>query len=64
MKKTDLLTEPYGLSAATLAKLSKGQTVDGSIIARLCKGLGCQPGEIMAYVEDDGAERPGAGEEI
>jgi DNA-binding Xre family transcriptional regulator len=52
MKKTDLLKEPYSLSAATLAKLSKGQTVDGGIIERLCKHLGCQPGEVMEYIPD------------
>jgi DNA-binding Xre family transcriptional regulator len=52
MKKTDLLKEPYSLSAATLAKLSKGQTVDGGIIERLCKHLGCQPGDIMEYVNE------------
>ncbi|MDR2662042.1 MAG: helix-turn-helix domain-containing protein [Treponema sp.] len=56
MKKTDLLKEPYSLSAATLAKLSKGQTVDGGIIERLCKHLSCQPGDIMDYVNDTGEE--------
>jgi DNA-binding Xre family transcriptional regulator len=52
MKKTDLLVPPYHLSPSTLAKLSKGQTVDGGIIERLCRELKCQPGDIMEYRPD------------
>jgi DNA-binding Xre family transcriptional regulator len=55
MKKTDLLKQ-VPISPSTLAKLSKGQTVDGSIIARLCEHLNCQPGDIMEYVPDTPAK--------
>jgi DNA-binding Xre family transcriptional regulator len=52
LKKTDLC-EKVGLSLGTIAKFSKGQTVDGKIIVRLCQYLNCQPGDIMEYVPDD-----------
>jgi DNA-binding Xre family transcriptional regulator len=51
MKKTDLC-EKVGLSLGTIAKFSKGETVDGKIIARLCDFFDCQPGDIMEYVKD------------
>jgi DNA-binding Xre family transcriptional regulator len=56
MKKTDLLNEPFHLSPSTLAKLSKGKTVNGEIIERLCKGLNCQPGSLMEYSHNDTGE--------
>ena len=51
LKKTDLL-ERIPLSPSTLAKFSKGETVDGKIIVRLCEHFCCQPGDIMEYVKD------------
>jgi DNA-binding Xre family transcriptional regulator len=51
MKKTDLC-EKVGLSLGTVAKFSKGETVDGKIIARLCEYFDCQPGDIMEYVKE------------
>jgi DNA-binding Xre family transcriptional regulator len=51
MKKTDLC-EQVGLSLGTVAKFSKGETVDGKIISRLCDYFDCQPGDIMEYVKD------------
>jgi DNA-binding Xre family transcriptional regulator len=53
MKKTDLC-EKVGLSLGTVAKFSKGETVDGKIIARLCEYLDCQPGDIMEYIKESG----------
>ena len=51
MKKTDLC-EKVSLSLGTVAKFSKGETVDGKIIVRLCEYFDCQPGDIMEYVKD------------
>jgi DNA-binding Xre family transcriptional regulator len=51
MKKTDLC-EKVGLSLGTVAKFSKGETVDGKIISRLCDFFDCQPGDIMEYLKD------------
>jgi DNA-binding Xre family transcriptional regulator len=51
MKGTDLTKEGV-ISAPTLAKLNKGESVDGKIIAKLCDHLNCQPGDIMEYVKE------------
>jgi DNA-binding Xre family transcriptional regulator len=58
MKKTDLC-EKVGLSLGTVAKFSKGETVDGKIIARLCEFFDCQPGDIMGYVKDQQKPKKG-----
>lgn len=49
MKKTDLMSLA-GISAPTLAKLTKGDTVTTEIIKRICEALQVQPGDIMEYV--------------
>lgn len=46
MKKTDLLNV---ISAPTLAKLSKGESVTTDVLCKVCDFLWCQPGEIMEY---------------
>ena len=46
LKKTDLL-KLAGISAPTLAKLSKGETVITEVIERICNALNVQPGDIM-----------------
>lgn len=46
MKKTDLLSI---ISAPTLAKLSKGETVKTDVLCKICELLDCQPGDIMEY---------------
>lgn len=46
MKKTDLLSV---ISAPTLAKLSKGETVTTDVLCKICDFLDCQPGDIMEY---------------
>jgi DNA-binding Xre family transcriptional regulator len=51
-KKMDLVNDKV-ITAPTLSKLSKGQTVDGKVIERICAYLHCQPGEIMEYKPED-----------
>ena len=46
MKKTDLLSV---ISAPTLAKLSKGETVKTDVLCKIFDFLDCQPGDIMEY---------------
>lgn len=59
MKKTDLLTLA-GISAPTLAKLSKGATVTTEVVEKICATLGAQPGDIMEYIPDEkGGETDG-----
>ena len=50
MKKTSLLKV---VSPPTLAKLSKGRTVQTDVLDRICKYLHCQPGDIMEYIDED-----------
>lgn len=50
MKKTDLLEV---ISAPTLAKLSKGESVTTEMIEKICTFLECQPGDIMEIVENE-----------
>ena len=45
-KKTDLL----GVNSHTLAKMSKGETVNTDTINKICYVLDCQPADIMEYV--------------
>lgn len=51
MKKTDLL-ELAGISAPTLAKLSKGDTVTTEVIKKICGALNCQPADIMENIQE------------
>ena len=46
MKKKDL-EEKAGLSSATIAKLTKGETVTTDVLERICRVLGCDVGDIM-----------------
>ena len=46
MKKKDL-EEQAGLSSATIAKLTKGETVTTDVLERICRALGCDVGDIM-----------------
>lgn len=46
MKKTEFAKE-VGISANTLAKLSKNETVSMDIIVRICRTLECSVDDIM-----------------
>ena len=46
MKKKDL-EEQAGLSSATIAKLTRGETVTTDVLERICRVLGCDVGDIM-----------------
>ena len=48
MKKTDLLEV---ISAPTLAKLSKGESVTTDVLCKICAFLDCPPGDIMEYIK-------------
>ncbi len=52
MKKTDLISKA-DISAPTLAKLSKGDSINTNIIDKICAALGVQPSDIMEYVSID-----------
>lgn len=50
MKKTDLKEV---ISANTLAKLGKNETVSSLVIEKICAFLNCQPGDIMEYLSEE-----------
>lgn len=41
------------ISETTLQKLREGKIVTTEAIANLCKALGCQPGDIMEYIQEE-----------
>jgi len=55
MKKTDLLAEA-DISTTTLAKLSKDQIVSLEVIARICKALNCDIGDVVEMLPDTDGE--------
>nr|DAQ24520.1 MAG TPA: Cro/C1-type HTH DNA-binding domain protein [Caudoviricetes sp.] len=55
IKKIDLQRK-LGISPSTMANFSKNKYVAMSIIDKICKELQCQPGDIMAYVDENEAE--------
>lgn len=52
MKKKDLRAAT-GISTTTLAKLGKDENVSTDILAKICKALECDVGDIMEMVNDD-----------
>lgn len=55
MKRTDLRAVT-GISTTTLAKLGKDENVSTDILAKICKALECDVGDIMEMVNDESAE--------
>ena len=51
MKKKDLRAAT-GISTTTLAKLGKDENVSTDILAKICKALECDVGEIMEMVNE------------
>jgi len=41
-----------GVSSATIAKLSKNQTVSMEVLGKFCKVLNCNIGSIVDYLDD------------
>ena len=41
------------IGQATLKKIKEGGDIDTRSIAKLCKLLNCQPGDIIEYIEDE-----------
>lgn len=55
MKKSDL-RQVAGVSASSLAKLSKGENVTTEVILRICGALSCRVEDIMEAVSDTSTE--------
>lgn len=43
----------WGLSAETWASIQRGKPIALQTVAVLCEHLGCQPGDILDYVEGE-----------
>jgi putative transcriptional regulator len=49
------LAERVGITVPNMSilKTGKAKAVKVSTLAKLCEALGCQPGDILEYVEDE-----------
>lgn len=52
MMRKDLM-EITGITSTTMAKLGKEQPVSMEVLARICKALDCNFGDIVDYVPDE-----------
>lgn len=52
MMKRDLAREA-GISGATIAKMSKGESVTTTVLVKVCKALDCNIEDIMEIVKDE-----------
>ena len=52
IKKKDL-SSMAGVSPATITKMGKGEAVTTTVLARICKALDCNIGDIMEFVDDE-----------
>ena len=52
MKKTDLIPAA-DISTTTLARLSKDKIVSMEVMARICKALSCDIGDIMEVLPEE-----------
>ena len=55
MKKTDLI-EAVKTSPNTIAKMGKNENISMDVITRICEYLGCDIGDIMEMIPDDGGQ--------
>ncbi|TXH57808.1 MAG: XRE family transcriptional regulator [Desulfurellales bacterium] len=51
------VAEATGIHRATLSKVANqpGANVGTDIVDKLCRYFGCQPGELLTYLDDSGA---------
>lgn len=51
IKKVDLVSE-LGISSSTVAKMTKGEFVSMSVLAKICEKYDCDFGDIIHYQKD------------
>lgn len=51
MKKKDLQAAA-GISSGVITKMGKGEDVTTTVLAKICKALNCNIGDIMEFVDD------------
>lgn len=47
------INEPLKLRKATLQSIREGDPISFLTLSRICKAIGCQPGDIIAYLPID-----------
>jgi putative transcriptional regulator len=54
------IAQATGIHRATLSKVANqpGANIGTEIIDKLCRYFGCQPGELMTFVEDESPSLP------
>ena len=52
MTKTQLRIAS-GVSSSTMAKMTRGEDIQVSVLVRLCQTLKCDEGDIVQFVPDD-----------
>ncbi len=52
MRKKDLQVAA-GISSGVITKMGKGEDVTTTVLAKICKALDCNIGDIMEFVEDE-----------
>lgn len=52
MKKKDLQVAA-GISSGVITKMGKGADVTTTVLAKICKALNCNIGDIMEFVDDE-----------
>lgn len=52
MRKKDLLLAA-GISSGVIIMMGKGEAVTTTVLAKICKALDCNIGDIMEFVDDE-----------
>lgn len=52
MRKKDLQLAA-GISSGVITKMGKGEAVTTTVLAKICKDLDCNIGDIMEFVDDE-----------
>ena len=52
MRKNDLQLAA-GISSGVITKMGKGEAVTTTVLARICRALDCNIGDIMEFVDDE-----------
>lgn len=55
MTKTQMRLK-VGISTVTLAKMSRGEVVNLSIISKICNALGCHVGDVVDCVQKEAGD--------
>lgn len=58
MFKKDLTSE-LNISSATMAKMSKGESVSMDVLERICDYMDCNIGDIMCFEKEDKEDKEG-----